>query len=275
MNKKEIKEVVKFRYGKSAEKIDEESCCCSTRASTNNSFATEHGLYTMEELSLIPERVRNISKGCGNPTGYSHIKPGNLVVDFGCGAGIDLVLAAHKTGITGRVIGVDFTPQMVNLGKQSLANLKNKTIEFLVADIENTGLPNNFADVVLSNCVINLCADKEAVYKEAFRILKSGGHLAISDVIFTENIQPEIKERFQRNWVGCLGGAVEEKEYFDIIREAGFQHIKEVARHCLAGKELEAMASCPDADSTPTPAKADLASIEGKVMSIKFTAVKP
>jgi SAM-dependent methyltransferase len=135
-------------------------------------------------------------------------------------------------------------------------------------------VPDGVADVVISNCVINLCPDKEAVYREAFRILKPSGRLAISDIVYAGKIDPEVRERFQSTWAGCVGGAIEEDRYFQIVQDAGFTAVEFVARHPLQPKELEEMACCPGPEFTPVPAKEDIASLEGKVISIKFRASK-
>jgi len=200
-----------------------------------------------------------------------------VVVDFGCGGGIDVILAAHKVGIEGRVVGIDFAPQMIERAKQAVveAGLPDANIELCVADMARTQLPDSFADVVISNCVINLCPDKDAVYGEAFRILKPAGRLAISDIVLTEDIEPQLRERFQESWAGCLGGAIPEENYWQIVRKPGFVDLRIVARHNLTSEELEAMACCPGEEFTPLPSKEDRVLVEGKVASVKFTAVKP
>jgi len=136
-------------------------------------------------------------------------------------------------------------------------------------------LPGSFVDVVISNCVINLCPDKGAVYREAFRILKPAGRLAISDIVLIEDVEPQLRERFQESWAGCLGGSIPEQAYWKIIREAGFVDLRSVARHILTSEELEAMACCPGKEFTPAPSKEDRVLVQGKVASVKFTAVKP
>jgi ubiquinone/menaquinone biosynthesis C-methylase UbiE len=239
----------------------------------------------------VPEIALNISRGCGNPAGFANLQPGDVVVDFGCGAGIDVILAAHKVGEKGKLIGLDFTPQMIERAKQAVAEagLKDRDIELRVADIGNSQLPNNFADVVTSNCVINLCTDKEVIYEEAFRILRPGGRIAISDIVFTENIESQLRERFQSTWAGCLGGAIPEEDYLQIVKGVGFNEIQIIARHILTPEELEAMACCPrhiltpeeleamaccpGEKFTPPPGTEDRLLVEGKVASIKFTAV--
>jgi len=224
---------------------------------------------------LVPEIALNISRGCGNPTGFANLQLGDVVVDFGCGAGIDVILAAHKVGEKGKVIGLDFAPQMIERAKQTVAEagLKDRDIELRVADIGNSELPNNFADVVTSNCVINLCPDKEKIYEEAFRILRPSGRLAISDIVITENIDSQLKERFQSTWAGCLGGAIPEEDYLQMVRSVGFDEIQIIARHTLTPNELKAMACCPGDKFTPPPSTEDRLLVEGKVASVKFTAV--
>jgi SAM-dependent methyltransferase len=198
-------------------------------------------------------------------------------VDFGCGGGIDVILAAHKVGSQGRVVGIDFADQMIERAKRTVAEagFQDKNIELRVSDMEKTQFPDSFADVVISNCVINLCPNKNGVYKEAFRILRPGARLAISDIVLTEKIDHELQERFRSTWSGCLGGAIPEEDYWQTVAGAGFAEIQIVARHTLAAEELEAMACCPGKEFTPAPAKEDLAVVQGKVTSVKFTALKP
>lgn len=226
---------------------------------------------------MLPEIAFNLSRGCGNPTGFSNLQRGDVVVDFGCGGGIDVILAANKVGSEGRVIGIDFTDQMIGRAKQAAveAGLQDRDIHFHVADLEKSQLPGGCADVVVSNCVINLCPDKDAVYQEAFRILKPGGQAAISDIVITEHIASELRDKFQSAWSGCLGGAITERNYWQAVRNAGFSEVQIVARHNLTPEELQAMACCPGEDFCPPPSESDLALVEGKVASIKFTASKP
>ena len=276
VNSEDIKQVITVRYGKCAETGSRGSPCCAGVATASLSFAAEHGLYSQKELSLIPEPARSLSKGCGNPTGFANMQPGEVVVDFGCGAGIDVILAACKVGPSGKVFGVDFTVQMIERAKQAVAEAGlTDTVKLVVDDMEALDLPDGFADVVISNCVINLCPDKDAVYREAFRILKPGGRLAISDIDYSENVDPQVLERFRSTWSGCVGGAIDEESYFEIVRKAGFSQLEIVARHPLPPKELEEMTCCPGPEFTPAPAKEDLAVVQGKVVSIKFTASKP
>ena len=276
VNAEEIKKVVKGRYGKAAEGGGGKGCCCSaTELDLGLSYATEHGLYSEEDLALVPEVARNLSRGCGNPTGFASLHTGEVVVDLGCGAGIDVVLAALKVSPGGKVVGVDFAPEMIERAKQAVAAAGlSGAIEFVLADMECLDLPDSFADVVISNCVINLSPDKPAVFREAFRILKPEGRLAISDIVLAEKIEPQLIARLRSTWSGCLGGAIDEESYFDTISKAGFGRVKIVARHPLPSQELDEMACCPGPEFAPAPAKADLAAVQGKVVSIKFTAEK-
>ena len=155
------------------------------------------------------------------------------------------------------------------------AGSQSGAIEVRLGDMEETGLPDGFADVVISNCVINLCPGKDAVYEEALRILRPEGRLAISDIVLTQDVEPQVRERFQSTWAGCLGGAIPESDYWETVRKAGFAYIQIVARHILTVDELEAMACCPGKEFTPPPTQEDRVLVEGKVVSVKFTAAKP
>ncbi len=274
---KDVKEVVKGRYDACAEQGGGEGAvCCAGETPANPSFAAEHGLYSQEELSLVPETAFSLSRGCGNPTGFANLHPGEVVVDFGCGAGIDVVLAAHKVSPDGNVMGIDFAPHMIERARQTVKDAQvAENTTFVLADLDKVGLPDDYADVIISNCVINLCPSKVTVYREAFRVLKPGGRLVISDIVYSGKIDPQVRDRFQSTWAGCIGGAIEEDTYFKILHDTGFADIEVVARHLLASNELDEMACCPGPEFTPTPAKEDIASVEGKVVSIKFRAGKP
>ena len=223
----------------------------------------------------MPEIALRFSRGCGNPTGFAQLQPGEVVVDLGCGGGIDVVLAAGHVGSHGRVIGVDFAPEMIEGAAKAAGEAGvSDQVELVVGDLEQLDLADACADVVLSNCAINLCPDKEVVYREAYRILRPGGRIAISDVVLTASIPLPIRERFGAAWAGCLGGAIEENDYFCLVEEAGFTDFEIVGRHTLDPEGLRALAGCPGDEFTPAPAEEDVMSADGKVASIKFTAVK-
>jgi arsenite methyltransferase len=233
------------------------------------------GLYTSDELSRVPEIALKFSRGCGNPTGFAQLQPGEVVVDLGCGGGIDTILAAGHVGPRGSVIGVDLTPQIIDRAKQAVPDSGvSDRVELVVGDMEQLDLADASADVVISNCVINLCPDKEAVYGEAYRILRPGGRVAISDIVLTASIPPPIRERLRATWAGCLGGALEQDDYFRVVEEAGFTELEVLTSHILDPEGLRAMAGCPGDDFTTAPVEEDVAAADGKVASIKFTAVK-
>ncbi|MBU0999704.1 methyltransferase domain-containing protein [Patescibacteria group bacterium] len=272
----EIKQEIKVRYDEFAKEGGSAEGCCPLVGGSAESFALEHGLYSQEDMALIPKLAINLSRGCGNPTSFANIQPGQVVADFGSGGGIDLVLAAHKVGPTGKVIGVDFAPHMSERAKQVMAEAGlSDRAEFILLDIENPQVPDNIADVVISNCVINLCPCKPCVYKQIYEILKPGGHLAISDIVTRGEVDPKVREYFQSIWAGCTGGAIPEDGYLKIVQDAGFSQLKVVARHTLNLKELDEMASCPGKKFSPTFSKEKLAQMQGKIVSAKFLAVKP
>jgi SAM-dependent methyltransferase len=277
MDVMEISQEVQRRYGAFAEMGGHKEACCAAAAEAASAYAVDQGLYSQDELALVPEGALDLSRGCGNPTGFAALAAGEAVVDFGCGGGIDVVLAARKVGPEGRVMGVDFTPQMIGRAKENVAKagVLEGTVELRVADMTATRLPDASADVVISNCVINLCPVKEAVYREAFRLLRPGGRLAISDVVLSEPIDPDLQDRFRALWAGCMGGAVPEADYLEMVRGAGFTDVEVVSRHPLVAEELDAMARCPGPEFAPAVAEDDLVPVQGKVVSMKFKAVKP
>ena len=219
----------------------------------------------------------DLSRGCGNPIAYADLRPGETVVDLGCGAGIDVILAARKVWSGGRVIGIDVSPEMIKQAKQAVveAELERAGIQLMVGAIEDTRLPDESADAVISNCVINLCPDKAAVYREAFRILKPGGRIAVSDILLTEHLDPDLEETLRANWSGCLGGAAVEQDYWRIIESAGFAELSVVSRHVLNPDELFVISCCPGEDFSSAPPPEILAAAQGKAESVKFSARKP
>jgi ubiquinone/menaquinone biosynthesis C-methylase UbiE len=307
MDVEEINQEVQRRYGAFAETGGQREACCGATAEAGSAYAVDQGLYSEDELALVPPGALDLSRGCGNPTGFAGLGPGEAMVDFGCGGGIDVILAAHRVGPEGRVVGVDFTPQMIKRAQENLmvaaflrlrgrgrpseadevglspgraleaakaSGLRVQDVQLRVRDMTATGLPDADADVVISNCVINLSPDKAAVYREAFRILRPGG-MAISDVVLSDPIDPELQERFRATWAGCMGGAVPEADYLEMVRRAGFAEVEVVARHPLAAEELDAMARCPGPEFAPPVTDDDLGPVQGKVVSMKFKAVKP
>jgi SAM-dependent methyltransferase len=222
MKTDEIKKIVKERYGKIA--VGKGSCCgpsstcCGTGVSPEE-LSKSIG-YSDEEIKMVPEDA-NLGLGCGNPLAYSFLKEGDTVLDLGSGAGIDCFLAAEKVGKTGRVIGVDMTTEMIDKARRNADKGGYDNVEFRMGEIEHLPVESNSIDTIISNCVINLSPDKGRVFSEAFRVLKPGGQLVVSDIVLEEELPPFIIESVEA-YVGCISGAMLKEEYMDAIRGAGF-----------------------------------------------------
>lgn len=221
MNEKEVKKAVKERYTKAAET---RSCCsgCAPCGSSLVEQALNLG-YTEKELEQIPEEVI-MGLGCGNPTALADLKEGETVLDLGSGAGIDVFLAAHKIGRNGRAIGVDMTEAMIKKANSIAKEYGYKNVEFKLGEIENLPVENNSIDVIISNCVINLTVDKLKAYEEAYRVLKPGGRMLISDLVTEGELPEEIKKNFDA-WAECIAGAMEKSAYIETIKKAGFKNV--------------------------------------------------
>jgi arsenite methyltransferase len=249
----DIRQVVKEKYGNAALQIvnGNASACCGADVDpiTTN-------LYDEQQKQLLPESAVLASLGCGNPTALASLKEGETVLDLGSGGGIDVLLSARRVGPTGKAYGLDMTDEMLALARanQSAAGVEN--VEFLKGEIENIPLPDSSIDVIISNCVINLSADKDAVLHEAFRVLRPGGRLAISDVVTRGSLPAAIRETVLL-WVGCIAGALEENDYSQRLAAAGFTDITleptriyrlEDARTFLTGHGIDVDAIAPAVD---------------------------
>jgi arsenite methyltransferase len=220
-----LKDVIKDRYGKIAR--GEETFCCPSCGPTTTDQCLAVG-YTLEDLSLVPE-MAILGVGCGNPTALADLKPGETVVDLGAGAGIDVFLAAKKVGEHGRVIGVDMTEDMVIRGQKLAREHDFHNVEFRLGEIEHLPLDPNSVDVIISNCVINLTADKLVSFQEIHRVLKPGGRMLISDLV-TAGKLPEAVRASAAAWADCLAGALEKEVYLETIRQAGFAKVAVVSQ---------------------------------------------
>jgi len=254
----EIKEIVKRKYGEAALRVKSEgsACCGATAAADSCRDPITSNLYDPSQARQIPEEALLASLGCGNPTALAELHPGEIVLDLGSGGGIDVLLSAQRVGPSGKAYGLDMTDEMLALAKQNQRRSGADNVEFLKGEIEHIPLPDNSVDVVISNCVINLSADKDRVLREAFRVLKPGGRFAVSDVVTRGEIAPKIRESVLL-WVGCVAGALEENEYRAKLGSAGFTQIEieptrvyrmQDAREFLRGQDIDIDVLAPQVD---------------------------
>jgi SAM-dependent methyltransferase len=269
----EIKEAVKEKYGQAALRASggKGSACCGASAccgpETWDPITSD--LYDEQQKAGVPAEAILASFGCGNPTALAHLKPGETVLDLGSGGGIDVLLSARRVSPGGKAYGLDMTDEMLALARENQRKAGAENVEFLKGEIEAIPLPGNSVDVIISNCVINLSVDKDRVLGEAFRVLKPGGRLAVSDIVVRGQVPQELR-RSMELWVGCVAGALSDYDYVAKLARAGFEDIDieptrvytpEDARQFLAAEGLDAAAIAP--------------LIEGKFMSAFIRAVKP
>ncbi len=268
-----IKEVVKEKYGAAALRVvtgeGPASCGSSPSSCCSNADPITGDLYNQLQKDELPESAVLASLGCGNPTALAELKPGEVVLDLGSGGGIDVLLSAKRVSPGGKAYGLDMTDEMLNLARANQQKAGITNVEFLKGEIEHIPLPDNSVDVIISNCVINLSADKDSVLREAFRVLKPGGRFAVSDVVTRGEIPAEIRKSVLL-WVGCVAGALEENEYRGKLQAAGFTNI---------GIEPTRIYKAEDAESFLADKGIDLSAIrsqvEGKFMSAFVRAQKP
>jgi SAM-dependent methyltransferase len=303
-----IKEAVRESYGSIARKFVQErgpaSCCGPSTAAvstaccpseeqdscgqTVDSTCTGSRFYSVEELANLPTSVTDASLGCGNPIAIAELQPGEVVLDLGSGGGIDCFLAAKMVGEEGRVIGLDMTPDMIRLARRNAKEIGASNVEFRFGEMEDIPQPNESVDVIISNCVINLSPDKDAVFAEAYRVLKPGGRLSVSDIVVDGDLPSAIRQRLDA-WAGCIAGALDEKVYLEKIQSAGFEQIDVVSREpWVPGEVLEASEPelvaigadgqpIPDSENKAILKEADVSPQElaASVASVKVTAYKP
>ena len=275
MKKEEIKKVVREGYAKIAKQGSSccapvNSCCGSTDLAQD--ISKKIG-YTEEEIKAVPEGA-NLGLGCGNPLAFASLREGEVVLDLGSGAGFDCFLAANKVGMSGRVIGVDMTPEMIERARENARKGNYRNVEFRLGEIENLPVADNYVDVVISNCVINLVPDKRRVFMEVFRVLKPGGRLMISDLVLLKEL-PDVIENSVEAYIGCLSGAIMKDEYMKVIKEAGFHDVRIMDETSFP---IECMANDPTAKAIIKNSKIPLEEIKGvasSVISIKVYGVKP
>jgi len=224
MSARTIQETVKERYGAAAKQVlegGEKAACCESSCCGGSKDPISSDLYSSAETAAIPEGAVLASLGCGNPTALVELEEGQTVLDLGSGGGIDVLLSARRVGPTGKAYGLDMTDEMLTLARENQRKMGVGNVEFLKGEIENIPLPDASVDVVISNCVINLSADKRRVLAEAFRVLKPGGRFAVSDVVVRGEVPDQVR-RSMELWVGCVAGALEEQEFKTILTETGF-----------------------------------------------------
>ncbi len=228
MSEENIREAVKEKYGQAALRVvqNNKSSCCGSKAADQSAqcdpITTD--LYEAAQTKDLPAEAVLASLGCGNPTALAQLKPGETVLDLGSGGGIDVLISARRVGPAGKAYGLDMTDEMLALARENQRKAGVANVEFLKGEIEHIPLPENSVDVIISNCVINLSADKDSVLREAFRVLKPGGRLAVSDIVVRGEIPSDIRRSIEL-WAGCVAGALEESEYKSKLKTAGFEAI--------------------------------------------------
>jgi len=227
MTTENIKQTVKEKYGQAALRVQSgsaNSCCGAAPAGELCCDPITSNLYDAAQAQQIPEAALQASLGCGNPTALAELNAGEIVLDLGSGGGIDVLLSAQRVGPSGKAYGLDMTDEMLALARENQRQAGVENVEFLKGEIENIPLPDNSVDVIISNCVINLSADKDRVLREAFRVLKPGGRFAVSDVVVHGDVPPEVRKNVLL-WVGCIAGALQDADYSAKLAAAGFEAI--------------------------------------------------
>ena len=265
----DVKEIVRARYAQAARGVGAPRSCCGGGAARDGVNPVTSNLYGDDEKAAVPETALVASLGCGNPTALAELKEGETVLDLGSGGGVDVLLSARRVGPTGRAYGLDMTDEMLALARENQRQAGAANVAFLKGEIENIPLPDGSVDVIVSNCVINLSADKDRVLREAFRVLKPGGRFAVSDIVARGAI-PEALRRDALAWAGCIAGALDEDDYRAKLAAAGFEAIGVEPTRVYVGDDARAFLAGKGVD-----ADAALAALDGKLMSAFVRARKP
>jgi len=275
MKKEEVRKVVREGYAQVAKSgssccAPQNPSCCSSNVATDVSKRIG---YSDQDIESVPEGA-NLGLGCGNPVAMASLKEGEVVLDLGSGAGFDCFLAANIVGKTGKVIGVDMTPEMIEKARENARQGSFENVEFRLGEIENLPTADNHVDVIISNCVVNLSPEKDRVFREAFRVLKPGGRLMVSDIVLLKELPDSIKKSVAA-YIGCVAGASVKDEYLDNIKAAGFKEVTIVdetsfpSDYAVTDPTVQALVK--DIGVSP----ADLKKLGGSIKSIKVHATKP
>jgi arsenite methyltransferase len=268
----DLKEVVQQKYGEAARRArqgEPATCGCGTASACCGPDPITSNLYDQAQTSGVPAEALLASLGCGNPTALAELKPGEVVLDLGSGGGIDVLLSARRVGPTGKAYGLDMTDEMLALARENQDRSGLTNVEFLRGEIEHIPLPDNSVDVIISNCVINLSADKDRVLSEAFRVLKPGGRFAVSDVVVRGQDIPDDVRRSMELWVGCIAGAIEESDYRSKLANAGFEQIELEPTRIYRAEDARQFLQESGLDDVDLPAQ-----IDGRFMSAFVRATK-
>ena len=268
----EITQAVKEKYGEAASRVASggaASCGASPSSKCCGGDPITANLYESGETSGIPEQALLASLGCGNPAALAQLQPGEIVLDLGSGGGIDVLLSAKRVSPGGKAYGLDMTDQMLALARENQKKAGVQNVEFLKGQIENIPLPENAVDVVISNCVINLSADKDRVLAEAYRVLRPGGRFAVSDVVVRGEVPPEVRRNIEL-WVGCVAGALKDSEYMSKLTSAGFEDVTIEPTRVYKVEDARQFLSAQGVD-----ADAIASQVEGKFVSAFIRAKKP
>ena len=271
MNTGTIKNEVQTKYGEVARRVasGESAACCAVSCCGTEIDPITRDLYDASQKSSLPDAAVKASLGCGNPTALAELKPGETVLDLGSGGGIDVLLSASRVGPTGKAYGLDMTDDMLALAHENQKRAGVTNVEFLKGEIENIPLPDCSVDVIISNCVINLSADKDRVLREALRVLKPGGRFAVSDVVVRGEVPAEVRKSMLL-WVGCIAGALRDDEYIAKLKQAGFESIDIEPTRVYNIEDARAFLNTEGVD-----VDAIASQVEGKVISAFIRANKP
>jgi ubiquinone/menaquinone biosynthesis C-methylase UbiE len=268
----ELKQTVREKYAEAALRVRAEgktSCCSTSCCGGAADDPITSNLYSDGETATLPAEALKASLGCGNPTALAELKQDEVVLDLGSGGGIDVLLSARRVGPRGKAYGLDMTDEMLDLARTNQRNAGVQNVEFLKGDIEAIPLPDNSVDVIISNCVINLSGDKERVLAEAYRVLRPGGRLAVSDVVVRGEM-PEALRRSMELWVGCVAGALTEEQYQSYLAAAGFQDIELEPTRIYQQEDAQTFL-----DSSGLGTEIDANDVTGRIMSAFVRARKP